>query len=143
MKTADQLNLPRPTAVYHNEVAQPTPQQQQMAKELSERASKIHSGTVSPEEDNMLKVTSDGRKLGLDQRIINPNLPDDPGSKVNMCVRNILRIWEDGTADKLTQLFVLVRFHFLLYLRRLFFFLRFRSSTIYPLITEAWWMIRI
>ena len=104
VKTADQLNLPRPTAVYHNEVAQPTPQQQQMVKELSERASKIHSGTVSPEEDNMLKVTSDGRKLGLDQRIINPNLPDDPGSKVNMCVRNILRIWEEGKADKLTQL---------------------------------------
>ncbi len=104
VKTADQLNLPRPTAVYHNEVAQPTAQQKMLVQQLSERAAKVHSGAVKPEEDNMLKITSDGRKLGLDQRIINPNLPDDPGSKVNMCVRNILRIWEDGKADKLTQL---------------------------------------
>lgn len=104
VKTADQLNLPRPTAVYHNEVAQPTAQQKMLVQQLSERAAKVHSGAVKPEEDNMLKITSDGRKLGLDQRIINPNLPDDPGSKVNMCVRNILRIWEEGKADKLTQL---------------------------------------
>ncbi|MEF2837131.1 MAG: SNF2-related protein [Oscillospiraceae bacterium] len=104
VKTADQLNLPRPTAVYHNEVAQPTAQQKMLVQQLSERAAKVHSGAVKPEEDNMLKITSDGRKLGLDQRIINPNLPDDPGSKVNMCVQNILRIWEDGKADKLTQL---------------------------------------
>ena len=104
VKTADQLNLPRPTAVYHNEVAQPTAQQKMLVQQLSERAAKVHSGAVKPEEDNMLKITSDGRKLGLDQRIINPNLPDDPGSKVNMCVRNILRIWEDGKDDKLTQL---------------------------------------
>ena len=104
VKTADQLNLPRPKAVYHNEVAQPTEQQKKLVQQLSERASKIHAGTVKPEEDNMLKVTSDGRKLGLDQRLINPNLPDDPGSKVNMCVRNVLQIWEDGKADRLTQL---------------------------------------
>ena len=104
VKIADQLNLPRPTAVYHNEVAQPTEQQKMLVQQLSERAAKVHSGAVKPEEDNMLKITSDGRKLGLDQRIINPNLPDDPGSKVNMCVRNILRIWEDGKDDKLTQL---------------------------------------
>ena len=71
-----------------------------LVQQLSERAAKVHSGAVKPEEDNMLKITSDGRKLGLDQRIINPNLPDDPGSKVNLCVRNILRIWEDGKADK-------------------------------------------
>ena len=71
---------------------------------LSERAAKVHSGTVDPTNDNMLKITSDGRKLGLDQRIINPDLPDDPSSKVNRCVDNIFRIWQDGQADKLTQL---------------------------------------
>ena len=104
VKTADQLNLPRPTAVYHNEVAQPTEQQQALVQELSKRAALVHSGSVDPGRDNMLKITSDGRKLGLDQRIINPDLPDDPGSKVNLCVSNIKRIWEDGQADKLTQL---------------------------------------
>ena len=104
VKTADQLNLPRPTAVYHNEVAQPTEQQQALVQELSKRAAQVHSGSVDPAKDNMLKITSDGRKLGLDQRIINPDLPDDPGSKVNLCVSNIRRIWEDGQADKLTQL---------------------------------------
>ena len=104
IKTSDQLNLPVPKAVYHNEVTQPTEIQQGMVKELSERASKIHTGTVDPSTDNMLKVTSDGRKLGLDQRIINPDLPDDPMSKVNLCVDNIFRIWEDGQADRLTQL---------------------------------------
>lgn len=71
---------------------------------LSERAAKVHSGTVDPSNDNMLKITLDGRKLGLDQRIINPDLPDDPSSKVNRCVDNIFRIWQDGQADKLTQL---------------------------------------
>ena len=104
IKTADQLNLPTPTPVYHNEVTQPTALQQQMVQELSERAAKVHSGAVAPTEDNMLKITSDGRKLGLDQRVINPDLPDDPGSKVNRCVDNIHRIWQDGQADKLTQL---------------------------------------
>ena len=104
IKTADQLNLPTPTAVYHTEVTQPTALQQQMVQELSERAAKVHSGAIAPTEDNMLKITSDGRKLGLDQRVINPDLPDDPNSKVNLCVDNIHRIWQDGQADKLTQL---------------------------------------
>ena len=104
IKTSDQLNLPTPTPVYHNEVSQPTPLQKQMVQELSERAAKVHSGAVAPTEDNMLKITSDGRKLGLDQRVINPDLPDDPNSKVNLCVDNIHRIWQDGQADKLTQL---------------------------------------
>ena len=75
-----------------------------MVKALSERAAKVHSGTVDPSTDNMLKITSDGRKLGLDQRIINPMLPDEPGTKVNQCVDNILQIWRDGQPEKLTQL---------------------------------------
>ena len=104
IKTADQLNLPTPTPVYHNEVSQPTALQKQMVQELSERAAKVHAGSVDASEDNMLKITSDGRKLGLDQRVINPDLPDDPNSKVNRCVDNIHRIWQDGQADKLTQL---------------------------------------
>ena len=104
IKTADQLHLPRPEAVYHTEVSQPTAIQKEMVQMLSERAAKVHSGTVDPSNDNMLKITSDGRKLGLDQRIINPDLPDDPSSKVNRCVDNIFRIWQDGQADKLTQL---------------------------------------
>ena len=85
-------------------MAQPTEQQQEMVKALSERASLVHSGTVDPSQDNMLKITSDGRKLGLDQRIINQALPDEPGTKVNQCVGNIMQIWRDGEADKLTQL---------------------------------------
>ena len=104
IKTSDQLNLPTPTAVYHTEVTQPTALQQQMVQELSERAAKVHAGSVDASTDNMLKITSDGRKLGLDQRVINPDLPDDPNSKVNRCVDNIHRIWQDGQADKLTQL---------------------------------------
>ena len=104
IKTADQLNLPTPTPIYHNEVAQPTEIQKAMVQELSERAAAVHSGKVDPSVDNMLRITSDGRKLGLDQRIINPNLPDEPTSKVNKCVDNIHRIWEEGHADKLTQL---------------------------------------
>ena len=104
IKTADQLHLPRPEAVYHTEVSQPTAIQKEMVQMFSERAAKVHSGTVDPSNDNMLKITSDGRKLGLDQRIINPDLPDDPSSKVNRCVDNIFRIWQDGQADKLTQL---------------------------------------
>ena len=104
IKTSDQLNLPTPTPIYHNEVAQPTEIQKQMVQELSERAARVHAQLVDPSTDNMLKITSDGRKLGLDQRIINPDLPDDPNSKVNRCVDNIHRIWQDGQADRLTQL---------------------------------------
>ena len=104
IKTADQLNLPTPEVEYHNEVAHPMEHQQAMVQELSERAAEVHSGKVEPWKDNMLKITSDGRKLRLDQRILNPLLPDDPSSKVNQCVENIAQIWQDGQAEKLTQL---------------------------------------
>ena len=97
------FNLPTPEVEYHNIVAQPTEHQQEMVKALSERASLVHSGTVDPSQDNMLKITSDGRKLGLDQRIVNQMLPDEPGTKVNQCVDNIMQIWR-GNCDKLTQL---------------------------------------
>ena len=104
IKTADQLNLPTPEVEYHNIVAQPTEHQKEMVQALSKRASEVHKGSVDPSVDNMLKITSDGRKLGLDQRIINQLLPDEPGTKVNQCVDNIVQIWRDGDADKLTQL---------------------------------------
>ncbi len=104
IKTADQLHLATPQVEYHNIVAQPTDIQKEMVKALSERASEVHRGSVDPSVDNMLKITSDGRKLGLDQRIINQMLPDEPGTKVNQCVDNIMQIWRDGEADKLTQL---------------------------------------
>ena len=104
IKTADVLNLPTPETVYHNVVAQPTEIQKELVQKLSERAADVHSGNVEPNVDNMLKITSDGRKLGLDQRLINPMLPDEPGSKVNLCVENIARIYREGDADKLTQL---------------------------------------
>ena len=104
IKTADQLNLPRPTAHYETVVVKPSAYQQEMVQALSERAAAVHSGAVDPSVDNMLRITSDGRKLGLDQRLMNPFLPDDPGSKVNACVRNIVRIWREGAAEKLTQL---------------------------------------
>ena len=104
IKTADQLSLPVPEAEYHNIAAKPTRIQEAMVKELSRRASAVHSNRVDPSQDNMLKITSDGRKLGLDQRIIKPELPDESGSKVNLCVENILRIWREGESEKLTQL---------------------------------------
>ena len=104
IKTADQLHLPTPEAVYHNVVAKPTEMQKDMVEALSKRAAEVHAGVVNPKEDNMLKITSDGRKLGLDQRILNPLLPDDERSKVNQCVENILRIWREGESGKLTQL---------------------------------------
>ncbi len=104
IKTADQLNLPTPEVEYHTLAAKPTEHQQIMVQELSKRAEAIHNGRVEPEIDNMLKVTSDGRKLGLDQRIINPNLPDEENTKVNMCVANVLKYWREGEKDKLTQL---------------------------------------
>lgn len=104
IKTADQLHLPTPEVAYHTIATKPTQIQQDIVKALSERASKVHSGAVSPDVDNMLKITSDGRKLGLDQRIINPMLPDEETTKVNQCVANILQYWRDGEEEKLTQL---------------------------------------
>ncbi len=103
IKTADQLDLPVPAAAYETVVAKPSDFQKEYVQSLSERATAIHAG-IDPRIDNMLKVTSDGRKLGLDQRIINPLLPDDPNSKVNLCVQNILRIWREGQEERLTQL---------------------------------------
>ena len=104
IKTADQLHLPTPKVEYHTVVAKPTEYQQEMVQALSERAAEVHNGSVDPSEDNMLKITSDGRKLGLDQRTLNPMLPDEPGTKVNQCVENVMRIWKDGQEEKLTQL---------------------------------------
>ena len=104
IKTSDQLHLPVPEAKFETVVVQPSEHQQAMVAELSERAAAVHSGVVDPSVDNMLKITSDGRKLGLDQRLINPLLPDDPGSKVNACIDNVFRIWQEGSSDKLTQL---------------------------------------
>lgn len=104
IKTADVLDLPTPEAIFHNVVAQPTGMQKELVQKLSERAAKVHTGSVDPSIDNMLKITSDGRKLGLDQRVINPMLPDEPQSKVNQCVENITQIYRDGETDKLTQL---------------------------------------
>ena len=104
IKTADQLNLPTPEVVYHNEVSQPTEIQKKLVQELSERATKVHARMVDPSEDNMLAITNDGRKLGLDQRVVNPLLPDADGTKVNRCVDNVFRIWQDGADKELTQL---------------------------------------
>ena len=104
IKTSDQLNLPVPDARFETVVVQPSDFQKGMVAELSERAAAVHSGMVDPSVDNMLKITTDGRKIGLDQRLMNPMLPDDPNSKLNACVENILRIWQDGQPDRLTQL---------------------------------------
>ena len=104
IKTADQLHLPVPNAHYETMAVKPSVYQEEMVEALSERASKVHSGAIDPKEDNMLRITSDGRKLGLDQRLMNPLLPDEPGSKVNACMENILRIYKEGEAQKLTQL---------------------------------------
>ncbi|WP_353095689.1 SNF2-related protein [Tissierella praeacuta] len=104
IKTADQLNLPTPKANYHTIAVKPTEIQEEMVKDLSDRAADVHANKVDPTIDNMLKITSDGRKLGLDQRIINPLLPDDENSKVNACINNIYNIWDRGKPEKLTQL---------------------------------------
>ena len=104
IKTSDQLHLPVPEAKFETVVAKPSEIQKEMVQELSRRAAKIHSGTVDASEDNMLCVTNDGRKIGLDVRLMNPILPDDPNSKLNVCVQNVLKIWEEGKDQKLTQL---------------------------------------
>ena len=104
IKTSDQLNLPVPQAKFETVVVKPSEIQQDMVQALSERAAEVHSGSVDPSVDNMLKITSDGRKIGLDQRLMNSALPDDPDSKLNACVNNVLRIWNDTKEQKLTQL---------------------------------------
>ena len=104
IKTSDQLHLPVPDAKFETVVAKPSEIQKEMVQELSRRAAKIHSGAVDASEDNMLCVTNDGRKIGLDVRLMNPMLPDDPNSKLNVCVQNVLKIWEEGKDQKLTQL---------------------------------------
>ena len=104
IKTSDQLHLPVPVAKFETVVAKPSEIQKEMVQELSKRAADIHSGAVDASVDNMLCVTNDGRKIGLDVRLMNPMLPDDPNSKLNVCVQNVLKIWEEGKDQKLTQL---------------------------------------
>ena len=104
IKMADELNLDRPDAVYQNIVAKPTEHQKELIAGLSDRAAAIHNGAVDPSQDNMLKITTDGRKIGLDQRLINPLLPDDENSKTNLCMQNIYQIWEDNKDTKAAQL---------------------------------------
>ena len=104
IKTSDQLHLPVPEAKFETVVAKPSEIQKEMVQELSKRAADIHSGAVDASVDNMLCVTNDGRKIGLDVRLMNPMLPDDPNSKLNVCVQNVLKIWEEGKEQKLTQL---------------------------------------
>jgi len=104
IKTSDQLHLPVPEAKFETVVAKPSDIQKEMVQELSKRAAEIHSGTVDASVDNMLCVTNDGRKIDLDVRLMNPMLPDDPNSKLNVCVQNVLKIWEEGKDQKLTQL---------------------------------------
>lgn len=104
IKTADTLNLDRPDFEMHNVNVPATAIQASMIKELGQRAKEIRSGNVDPTEDNMCKLTVDGRKIGLDQRCINPNLPDDPKSKVNVCINNVFDIWQKTSAEKSTQL---------------------------------------
>ena len=104
IKTSDQLHLPVPVAKFETVVAKPSEIQKEMVQELSKRAADIHSGIVDASVDNMLCVTNDGRKIGLDVRLMNSMLPDDPNSKLNVCVQNVLKIWEEGKDQKLTQL---------------------------------------
>ena len=104
VQTADMLNLPVPEAEYINEVLKPSETQQEMVSSFADRAEQVRNGNVNPKIDNMLKITNDGRKLALDQRLINDLLPDEPESKVNLCVENAYQVWEKSTPDKSTQL---------------------------------------
>ena len=104
IKTADMLNLPVPEAKYHNKVLKPSEEQQEMVSAFSERAEDVRAGLVNPTVDNMLKITNDGRKLALDQRMLNDMLPDFEGSKINACVDNIYRIWKENADKKSAQL---------------------------------------
>ena len=98
------LNLPVPEAEFINEVLKPSEEQQEMVSAFSERAESVRGGLVNPTEDNMLKITNDGRKLALDQRLADPSLPDDPESKINSCVKNVLQVWRDtAEINKLEQ----------------------------------------
>ncbi|MFQ7137751.1 MAG: N-6 DNA methylase [Ruminococcus sp.] len=105
IKTADMLDLPVPKANFHNISVKPSEIQKQMVAELAERAEKVRNGMVDASVDNMLKITNDGRKLALDQRLINPMLPDFEGSKLNACVDAMFETWENGKEKRLTQLF--------------------------------------
>ena len=104
IQTADMLKLPVPKANFHTEVIKPSELQQEMIKGLAERAEKIRAGGVDPHEDNMLRITNDGRKLALDMRLINPLAADDPNGKVAVCARNVYRIWEQTKEKRSTQL---------------------------------------
>lgn len=104
IQTADMLNLPVPKVEYHTVVLEPSKFQRDMLLSLADRAEAVRAGSVKPTEDNMLRITGDGRKLALDQRMLNSLLPDDPMSKANACVDHVLRIWRDTAAEKLTQL---------------------------------------
>lgn len=104
IKTADMLNLPVPNAHYQNVAVKPSDIQKELVESLGERAQKIRDGAVDPHEDNMLKITNDGRKLALDQRLINELLPENKNSKVNVCIKNILKIYHETAEEKSTQL---------------------------------------
>ena len=104
IQTAEMLNLPTPKAHYEVVKTMPSDEQKDILKGLSERADRVRQRAVEPDEDNMLKITNDGKKLALDQRLINPLLPDNPDSKVNVCVKNVYSIWDKTKADKSTQL---------------------------------------
>ncbi|HFI0526120.1 TPA: helicase-related protein [Streptococcus suis] len=104
IQTADMLNLPVPEAHFNVIKIEPSEEQKEILKSLSERADKVRNKSVEPEEDNMLKITNDGKKLALDQRLINPLLPDDEKSKVNVCVKNVFSIWDKTKENKSTQL---------------------------------------
>ena len=104
IQTADMLNLPVPESEYINEVLKPSEIQQDMVSAFADRAEAVRSGLVEPTEDNMLKITNDGRKCALDQRLLNDMLPDEEDSKVNRCVKNTYDIWEETAEKKSTQL---------------------------------------
>lgn len=104
IKTSDMLNLPVPEANFEVIKTKPTEEQKEILEAISERADAVRNNQVEPTEDNMLKITNDGKKLALDQRLINPLLPDDPNSKVNVCVKNVFSIWDKTKEDSSTQL---------------------------------------
>jgi hypothetical protein len=104
VQTADMLQLPVPKAIYEDVVLEPSEVQQDMVSALADRAETVRNGAVDSRDDNMLRITSDGRKLALDQRLMNDMLPDNPNSKVNACVDKVHQIWVEGAAERTTQL---------------------------------------